>query len=107
MTNVPNSMDGNLRVKLKASQLYAYPVLKFTVRKDMPRLLGMFAFFFMMGGYGPLVSSFSGSQHIDTFNAVVGAIGTLLMTICTYFVIIMGRQLMVRYRLSLSRESST
>jgi hypothetical protein len=77
------------------------------IRKDLPRLLGLYAFFFMFGGYGPLVSAISGGRYVDISNAIIGVFGTFMMATCVYFTVIAGRQIFKRYRLSLSPESST
>jgi hypothetical protein len=90
-----------------AGQLYSLSVLKLSVRKDLPRLAFLYGFFFMFGGYGPLMAAINGARYVDISNAIIGVFGTFMMATCVYFAVIAGRQIFKRYRLSLSPESST
>lgn len=83
--------------------------VKTDLRRDWPRLAALHGFFFLMGGYGPLLGWLGGSNEIGLFYMVVGLIGTQMMALCVYFAILTGRQILAKMNHMESRsvESST
>ena len=66
------------------------------LRKDLPRLIGLFGFFFLMGGYGNTAEWIVGDSTRAIY-AVSSIAADAMLTAGVYFVVLMGRKMLKKY----------